>query len=99
MASNMRKTGDPAQKRRQINLVFTRTSRSLRTLEEAERITGQSPTKIVRSLIDSRLAGWLQEEIEKRRQLEAAAQRAHTTDGALSVRQLGKQRPRYRGES
>lgn len=91
---------DTRQERRQINLVFTGQSPSLRALEEAERITGLSPTRIVRSLIESHLPEWLQEEVERRRQLEeAAARRADAVDMGLRVQRLGRQRPRYRGES
>lgn len=95
-----RPSSDTRRERRQINLVFTGQSPSLRALEEAERITGLSPTRIMRSLIESRLPEWLQEEVERRRQLEeAAARRADAMEMGLRVQHLGRLRPRYRGES
>ncbi len=85
------------QERRQVNLVFMERSSSLRLLEEAERLTGQSLTKIIRALIDSRLGDWVEEEVDQRRRLDEAARREQPTD--LPVRQLGRLRPRYGGES
>ncbi len=95
--------------RKQFNIAYTTISPSLTLLEKAENVTGQPASKIVKVIIDTYLPAWLDEELARRRQKEEAIKRAdeelaklrsrsERPHDAITMRQIGKRRPQYRGE-
>jgi len=98
-----------ATERKQFNIAYTAISPSLTLLEKAESLTGQPVSKIVKAIIDSHLAAWLDEELARRRQKEEAIKRAdeelaklrthsERPPAPITMRQIRKRRPQYRGE-
>jgi len=96
--------------RKQFNIAYALDSPAVTLIEQAERATGQPASKIVKQVVDAYLSTWLWEEMERSRQRDEANQRAQeglakrldeiaaTQDNSVPLRQVGKQRPRYRGE-
>lgn len=95
--------------RKQFNIAYAIDSPAVTLLEQAELVTGQPASKIVKQVVDVYLPTWLGEEMERSHQRDEAIRRAQeglakrldeisgTHGNSVPIRQLGKQRPRYRG--